>query len=267
MEENKLNIFEEMLEDELLIDLFKKKEVEIFESVVFQGKKRYYIEDLTERDYFLENTTPYQVKIGDVSVEATAWGVLLVKTFHVLMSISPKTTEELLDFRCPWSSNKIIFSTDKKTNFKQVGDSLYINCNHTALHSCWLLQDLLDFFNIDKSSVCFLIHRPCGAEPKNVIEYIEKKTINGFKDFLVYKYNKSPELADKIILNIDKHINYILSRISKSYNNIFLFDDNTIMSGYIKKVRNIVNKSLKYGEKNKKILNKYLDLIQEYFKN
>ena len=56
------------------------KKAEVFENVVFEGKRRYYIEDLTERDYSLENTTPYQLEILEHVIEEHAWGNLLCKT-------------------------------------------------------------------------------------------------------------------------------------------------------------------------------------------
>lgn len=43
-------------------------------NIVFEGKRRYYIEDLTERDYFLENTTPYKLEYKDYCLSETSWG-------------------------------------------------------------------------------------------------------------------------------------------------------------------------------------------------
>ena len=41
---------EEMATEALLIELFTAKKAEVFENVVFEGKRRYYVEDLTTRD-------------------------------------------------------------------------------------------------------------------------------------------------------------------------------------------------------------------------
>ena len=60
---------ENLVAQELLIELVNSKKAEVFENVVFQGKRRYYIEDLTERDYSLENTTPYQLEIMGKVIE------------------------------------------------------------------------------------------------------------------------------------------------------------------------------------------------------
>lgn len=44
---------EELVAQTLLVELYNAKKAEVFENVVFEGKRRYYIEDLTERDYTL----------------------------------------------------------------------------------------------------------------------------------------------------------------------------------------------------------------------
>lgn len=268
MEEKKLVDVEDLIDtaliDEMLIELVKKKEVEIFENVVFQGKKRFYIEDLTEKDYSLENTTPYQLEIDGKIIQGRAWGNFLIDVVKVLLQTSNKTLEELLQFRSSWSKTAI-FSIQKKTNFKPLNEELYLNCNHTALHSCWLLQELLDFFNIDKKSLNFLIYRPCSAEPKKIKEYVEKKFKNELYDFLALKKGKDEEYIQKIINNIDQTFNPILSSISKSYNNICLFDDMAILHNYFRKVREKITAKISDLNVVKK-LNEYLDLLIEFYK-
>lgn len=61
--------FEEEMQKQLLIEALSQQKAEVFENVVFEGNKRYYIEDLTKRDYILENTTPYQNRIEGVCIE------------------------------------------------------------------------------------------------------------------------------------------------------------------------------------------------------
>lgn len=239
---------------------------EVFDNIVFKGKRRYYIEDLSERDYYLENTTPYQLKIMDNTIEATAWGVMLCRLTVLLLELFPQYRKNILLFKCPWSK-AVAFSNEPKTNYKKIEEGLFLNCNHTALHSCWFLQDLLDFFSIDKASVSFLIHRPSSAEPKRVKEYIEKRFKKGFAEFLITHYQKSEENANKAIINIEKHLNPILASISRSYTNYFLFDDNATMHNYIKKTRGIIGNSIKHDVKAKEILNKYLDWLISYYKN
>lgn len=256
---------EDLVAQELLIELVNSKKAEVFENVVFQGKRRYYIEDLTERDYSLENTTPYQLEIMGKVIEEHAWGLLLCRTAGLLLEIFPNYKDKIFDFRCPWSK-AAMFTPEQKTNYKLVVEGVYINCNHTALHSCWFLQDMLDFFQVNKAEVGLLIHRPSSAEPKNVKEYIEKRFKKNFAHYICVNHNKTEEYAQKTISNIEKYLNPMLKTVSKSYTNFFLFDDNATLSNYIKKVREKVVNDFRFEEKAKKLLNKYLDFLIEFYK-
>lgn len=253
-----------ILSEALLVDLLSKKKAEVVENVVFEGKKRYYIEDLTERDYVLENTTPYQINILDNSIEAHAWGTMIVETTRLLLRMFPEKKKNLPNFKCEWS-RAIIFSIEAKQNFKQVHEDLYVNINHTALHSCWLIQDLLDHFEINKQEVYLLIHRPCSAEPKKVKEYIENRFKSGFIEFVKIKYQRTQEYGEKVVYLTGKYLNPILKTVSKSYDNLFLFDDNPTLYNYVKKVRERLALT-KLEDKHKKVLNKYLDYLVAYYK-
>lgn len=111
-----------------------------------------------------------------------------------------------------------------------------------------------------------LIHRPSSAGPKNVKEYIEKRFKKNFAHYICVHYNKPDEYAQKTISNIEKYLNPILKTVSKSYTNFFLFDDNATLSNYIKKVRERVMKDIRFEEKAKKLLNRYLDYLVEFYK-
>ena len=42
-------------------------------NLILIGKRRYYNENLNERDFHLENTTPYLLRIGDYEIQEGAW--------------------------------------------------------------------------------------------------------------------------------------------------------------------------------------------------
>ncbi len=256
---------EEMAAEALLVELFNAKKAEVFENVVFEGTRRYYVEDLSERDYSLENTTPYQLDILGHIIEEHAWGLLLYRTADLLLTLFPDYKDKILSFQCQWTKAKM-FTLEPKTNFKSLQNGFYINCNHTAVHACWFLQDMLDFFGIDKSSVSFLIHRPSSAEPKKVKEYVEKRFKRNFKEFIKSEFGKLDDYADKVIRMIEKYLNPMLIKFSKSYTNFFLFDDNAILSNYVKRIREMMEFDLRYDEKVKKVFNKYLDYLVKFYK-
>ncbi len=239
--------------------------MDLINSIVFEGKRRYYIEDLTERDYFLENTTPYLFEYKDYCIKETAWGEMLRSVAHLLLSEQPNKVQDILLFKCQWSKQKM-FSLDKGTNYKQVWENLFINCNHTALHACWLLQDLLDYFAVEKNTVKLLIHRPPAAETKETKEVLESHFKNEFIEFLKYGYDKDEEYAQNVLLKIDKYLNPILRSLSKSYTSLFLFDDFTTASSYIYKIKELISHNLTINEKVKNVLMKYLKYLIDYYK-
>lgn len=259
------NLLEDMATESLLVELFNAKKAEVFEGIVFEGQRRYYVEDLSQRDYTLESTTPYQIDILGHVIDEHTWVHLIRKITELLLSIFPDFRDKIVDFQCPWSKAKMI-TNEPRTNYRPIADDLYVNCNHTALHSCWVIQDLLDFFGVDKSTVSFLIHRPSGAEPKHVKEYIENRFKRNYALFIQRKTNKGEEYSDKVIRLTEKYLNSKLRKVSKSYTNLFLFDDNATLSNYVKKIREMITVDVKLDEKNKRVLNKYLDYLVEFYK-
>ena len=106
-QEDKNSDLEDLVTQELLVELLNKKQAEVFENVVFSGKRRYYIEDLSKRDYTLENTTPYQIDIYNNVIEQHAWGNLLCDVSRLLLRLFPRYENDILDFRCSWTKADI----------------------------------------------------------------------------------------------------------------------------------------------------------------
>lgn len=264
LDNDKFSALEELTGQALLVEMVNAKKAEVFENVVFDGERRYYIQDLTERSYSLENCAPYQLEVCGVVIEEHAWGNLLCKMVQVLLDKFPEKASDIYSFHADWSKQEI-FTTTAKTNSKMVKESIYLNCNHTALHSCWLLQQILDFFNVDKATVKLLIHKPCGAEPEKVRDYIIKRFKSGFTEFLMMKYKKSEEKAKKVLDIVEKYLNPMLCKISKTYTNFFLFDDKYILSNYVKVLKEKINSNLLTKEKIRIGLCKHLDYLKAYY--
>lgn len=260
-----LALLEEEMLKYLLIEAVNAKKAEIYENVVFEGKRRYYVEDLSIRDYQLENTTPYQLSIKDKIMIATSWGQMLCDMVNYLLEIYPLEKETLLDFRSTWTKSAM-FAALPKTNHKILSNGLYLNCNHTALHSCWLLQDLLALFSVNISDVTLLIHRPCSAEPSNVKKYIEDRFKKGMVEYLQVDQGLSEQDANAIVTVIARYLNPALGTISRSYTNFFLFDDAATLYNYVKKVRDKINQSPTFKLEAKKLFNLALDYLVKYFK-
>ena len=239
--------------------------LDAFKNVVFIGFKRYYYEDLSKKNYSLESTTPFRFEINNCVIEDNSWGDMICKVVYHLLTIYPEKRADIYNFRCPWTKAEMFF-LEPKTNSKCVFEDLHVNCNHTALHSCWFLQEVLDYFDIEKESVKFLIHRPSVAEPNEVKQYIYWRFVRGFTYYLVSRRKKDIERAEKIVRIINKYLNPILQSMSKSYNNLFLFDDNAVFYNYAKKIKEKVDSNPRYQEKEKKLLNKNLSYLVDYYK-
>lgn len=83
------------------------------------------------------------------------------------------------------------------------------------MHSCWLIQDLLDFFKINKSEVKLLIHRPSSAETteiKGTLEQHYKAEMTKIELSKNYRFKNNPNM-----LKLDKIYSINKSVVSKAY--------------------------------------------------
>ncbi|MCD8201824.1 MAG: hypothetical protein LUD47_07160, partial [Clostridia bacterium] len=229
------------------------------------GMHRYYIEDLSIRDYLLEGSSPYRINICGSEISDASWGNFVCKVVRLLLKNFPERRDHLIAFNVQWG-NADIFSSSERTNFKWVDDNIYMNCNQTALHLCWLLQDLLDYFDINRSNLKMLIHKPVNSEPKKIKAHIESVFIIGFKSYLCRTHpNTSEASAEKVIQNIQRILNPMLVKNSRFDSNFFLFDDFQRLSKYISKVQEYMSNRLNYADRDKKILNKCLKYLKDFY--
>lgn len=235
-------------------------------EVIIENNKRYYIEDLSVRDFTLECTTPYLLKIDDVEIKETTWVELLRSLSFYLYEHNKGNVSRFLNFKCNRSKAEMFSNSKKGVNFKKVVDNLYVNCNHTALHACWFLQDMLKFFNIDLKKVMFVIHRTPYSEPDLVRKFFIDKFEKDFGFFLETSYNKDSITQLKIIKNIVNYLNPILNGISKSYDDFRLFDDFLTFSNYKEYVVKEINNLEKLQDKVKKSLLRYCRYLTEYYR-
>lgn len=241
---------------------FKKSEQ--FENLVFYGNKRYYIEDLSHKDFSLEHTTPYMITLLDTTIEERSWGILLVRVVDLLIQKKTVMEDKLVSFRTSWSEKEIFLLDNKKKNCKELINGMYLDCNHTALHSCWLLGEILGLFGVDKTSVCLLIRRPPQAEPQEVKDNIRGEIKAEFKEYLCCECGKAQDESEQIIRIIDDKINRLLLDESPSYNDFFLFDDYYYVHNFGYKIKKKLGKEI-YGNMYKEQI-KVIDLLVSFYK-
>lgn len=198
-------------------------------GVILKGKERFYNESLTERDFNLEGCTPIYLLIDGDYVSDRAWIGMLPKIFNYLQRRNPKDIDELLNYRTKWTKTPI-FSITKRTNFSPTYNGLYMNTNHTALHSMWVVQDILAYYQADFSTASFVIKRPPSAEPKEVRDLVKEENKRAFGEYL-YENGYSEERTRQLIEFIES-ANLVLQKISKFYNDFYLLDNPLTLSNY-----------------------------------
>lgn len=233
-------------------------------KLVTLGKKRYYVESLNEKTFDLEHTTPFRLYYNHDVIEENSWGNFLCKIVNLLASQSPIDRDTLLSFRVSWSQTSI-FSSNPKTNSKLLDNGLYINCNHTAQHSCWLVKDLLALWNVDISRALLLIHRPSAAEHPEIRNLIKNQVCFDFDNWLQTKHNKSPESFAQTLAYFEKVHNPTLRKISNSYIDFFLFDEHTSAYNYAKSVEKHIRARVSKVS-TQEVLIDSLELLLKYYK-
>jgi len=201
-----------------MTDLLKKY------NFYIDNGKHCYIENLTIRDINLECTTPISISILNHKIENGSWSTISVLLCEYLFGLFPNKKDLAVLFKTTWSK-KEIFTFNKKVNYKLLSNGLYLCCNNDAIHACWLIQDIIKFFDISIDNVTLIIHRPPHSEPTEVKNYFKNKHTELFKKLLFKIYGIHSERALKIIDNINYLSDKLLKLISKSYDDFFLFED------------------------------------------
>ena len=234
-------------------------------NILLNGTDRIYVEPLAKRDYILENTTPYSILIDNfLEIKVRAWTKVVVEVAKYLQVNYPLPLEELYSFRTTWSKAAVFGPEKFLDNCVRILDNLYVSTNFTALHSVWFVQDLLEKYNISLSSCYLLIHRSPVAEPLEVQNAIREVVKASFTKYLIEEKGKSEEIAINIVKNF-KFINEVLSKITRSYNDFFLYDNTIVLSTY--KSRLLIDYKKYSGWTDKQILavKKYLDYYTDFF--
>lgn len=236
-------------------------------NIIKKNNRRYYFVDLTKKSINFECSTPIYIKIEDTKIDETSWLHLIEKVCNYLFLKYPNKKEEALSFSLAWTKKAIFTQFNKTVNCLKLDNDLYVNCNHDADHSCWLIEDIISFFSLPLNEVTLLIHRPPYIEPKEVKAFYKEKREAEFKEMLINNFNFDIERANKIIHNINYYSEKYLTAITKSYNDFFLFDDLTIFDAYKSKFIEKMKETFIYNIKYYKQITRYLTYLSIFYKN
>jgi len=225
------------------------REIEKKYNIVYIQGKRYYLEDLTVKNYNYENTIPCYFCYEEIEIFNNSWKNMIIELVKALDLKFPKSKEELLSIKADWTKS-LIFSDAKKANHVYY-KGLYLNCNHTAIHAMWVIQLLLKAYNIPLDKCEFIIKRSPLSESSEVKSIIKLDVLNKFIEYLRVEKSKKSTVIDNIIKCIDFINRNYLPKFSKSYTDLFLIDDKrrlyTIKSNVLEIVRPL--KTMDEGKK------------------
>lgn len=141
---------------------------------------------------------------------------------------------------------------------------LWLNTNYTSTHGVWLIQDLLNYFDISLSQCELIMRIPSMSEPTTIAEHYRIKATNAF-----IRYLKDENLDDKSIkrvLNGIEYFNKILVKMNCGYNNYYLMDSKTTLSLVKSKMFKYAEKYCIFNERQTELAHKFLDYFTKFFK-
>lgn len=234
-------------------------------NMIIDGKRRRYVYPLPEKLFDLEYTSPDYLDIGGEHIEASSWGELIVKLTTYLLDLREEYQKRILLFVAPWTKANI-FVTEKRINHVEIKPGLFVNINHTALHSCWLVIDLLEYFSIDFSVCKLVIHRFPKAEPTEVRDYYREETKKELRVYLRRSKLFSDEKIEKVIRNID-YLNQVFAKRKSGYDDLYLFDKATIFGTMKSKFIPEFASSRLDKEKSEKLAKIYLGYLTDFYRD
>ena len=244
--------------------MLSESELEQKYKIVYVNKQRYYYQDLAERDHSLECTTPFSLDTGSKCFLETSWKQLLIEVISSYLKDDPSKKDALIKYRMFWNG-KYPFSDKPGKYYNDVGEGVYLYCNQTALHACWILREILEIFGVELKKCQFIVHRTPFAEPFECRKFYAEKTRNTFKYYYTQLLKHSEDRAEQVLRNIDK-LNKILPQFSKSYFNFYLIDNNTVYASYKLKFLDYLRYDLKADDKNVRLADKYLTILGDFYK-
>ena len=234
-------------------------------NLTFVNGERMYIINLDTNNMIFENTTPFYFRYLENEIYCNSWKNLLPSIFKIFNEINPKTNEELLCIKNTWGKQDV-FSTIKLSNYIEVENGVFMNCNHTAIHAFNTIQLLSNEYHVNSSDCLLVIKRQPSAEPGAVKEYFKNESIKKFKAYLKYVKNISESSIDIIVKNVESINKNFLQKISKGYNDFFLIENPSTFFNYMVKTNDEIKKFMRYPEKVKNAIYRQLNYLYDFIR-
>ncbi len=193
-------------------------------NIVYYKKRHLYEIDLAKRNYALAKCKPFLLEIKNMKFRQNSWIHLVEDTANYLIQESDKTAEELLLFRVNWTTRPIFILEKRLAAHKgPLINGLYIDVNHTAVHMIFIVQEMIEYFDVSKNDCRLIVYIPHGLEKQEVREYYYQKNKTKMIQFLKLMYQCTSEKIESVfsmISSLDSH----LESMSDIYKSLLLFD-------------------------------------------
>ena len=233
-------------------------------KIIYVGNKHYYVEDLRERSFYLENTSPLYLRLENHEIYETSWGALVLETVKYLIDEFEFSNEELLDFKFDWSKTSL-FSNIKKANHRLLPNGLYLNLNHTALHACWTIQDFIKFCGISTLNCKLIINRRPVSEEQEVKDYFKQRHKEEFKSYVLYSRKETLKHYDIYIKLIDL-TEKRFKKLFPTFESLYYFDEYIIFNNYKLGLIDQLKKDGLISRDNMRKIENALDCYRDYLK-
>ena len=237
-------------------------------SIVYIENERYYSFDFSENRIDLEHTTPRFLKIDGKIMEEHSWGRLIVMFCDYLIAKMNIVNDTLINFVGTWSDKPIFVPIKRSRTDFELKCGLFVNTNHTSIHSFRLIRELLIWQNYNIRECSVVMKKSGISECKEVQEYFISQNLNYFSEFLHEEY-----LVEKYPL-IEKHVSYLRNldikltdKIMHSAYSLFLIDNLFTMSRYKYDFLEYVKCKVRLTQTQYNHLENLLNLYYKYLKN
>jgi len=194
-------------------------------GVVIFGNNHYYKLDLERKIYNLDYSKPLFFKVGMMSFRTNNWQKLIIDLLSYFINELDVKIEQLEKFTCEWTKRTIFsINCEDKRYWKELCGIGYVYMNFSSTHLYFLLTDFLEYINVEKNQIEFLVNLPSSSEPKAIYNLFYNKYIYELKIFLEHekKYNIEKETA---FLGWVKIIDKNLHKIAPSKKSFLTIED------------------------------------------
>lgn len=233
------------------------------DNIELEKLTRIYNISLDEKPFDVVFSLPLYFRVSDFIDKSNSWKDLVDNFVIYLFNAFPEKRNILYEYIPEWS-NYHAYVNEQSPELRKVCDGLYAFNSFSAMHSIWLIVDLIKKYDL-KGQKILKIKRYPGSESTKVAAITIKFMEESFFKYLRF-IGKSELNAKTLLANMSK-INKIQSTVSNSFTNFYLIDDQATLSRIKMEFFKKSFKSVFWSSKQLEIVRKTLDYYTDFFKD